>query len=210
MLAFALPSDDSVESPSTYLWTLFFLASHYSQLGQHATALSTLDAALAHTPSLPDLHMLRARILKRAGDPVAAAASMEHARSLDEQDRFLNSKAAKYAIRAGETDQGERLVGMFTRAGGPSPLEDLVDMQCLWFLQEQGDAFLAKEDLGRALRRYHQIFDVSTGFLTPRRLRACPTERLVFSAQAFQEMEEDQYDFHAYCMRKQTLNAYIE
>lgn len=23
-------------------------------------------------------------------------------------------------------------------------------------------------------------------------------------------MEEDQYDFHAYCMRKQTLNAYIE
>ncbi|KWU43445.1 N-terminal acetyltransferase A, auxiliary subunit [Rhodotorula sp. JG-1b] len=178
--------DETVESPSTYLWTLFFLASHYSQLGQHSVALATLQLALSHTPSLPDLHMLRARILKRAGDPVAAAAAMEHARSLDGQDRFLNSKAAKYAIRRGETDEAERLVGMFTRAGGPSPLEDLVDMQCLWFLQEQGDAFLAKNDLGRALRRYHQIFD------------------------AFQEMDEDQYDFHAYCLRKQTLNAYID
>ncbi|GAA6015450.1 hypothetical protein JCM8202_002475 [Rhodotorula sphaerocarpa] len=178
--------DEAVESPSTYLWTLFFLSSHYSQLGHQTRALETLDTALAHTPSLPDLHMLRARILKRAGDPVGAAAAMEHARSLDGQDRFLNSKAAKYAIRMGETDESERLVGMFTRAGGPSPLEDLVDMQCLWFLQEQGDAFLAKEDYGRALRRYHQIFD------------------------AFQEMEEDQYDFHAYCMRKQTLNAYID
>lgn len=29
-------------------------------------------------------------------------------------------------------------------------------------------------------------------------------------SQAFQEMDEDQYDFHAYCLRKQTLNAYIE
>lgn len=154
-------ADDTVESPSTYLWTLFFLASHYSQLGHHSVALATLQLALAHTPSLPDLHMLRARILKRAGDPVAAAAAMEHARSLDGQDRFLNSKAAKYAIRTGETDEAERLVGKFTRAGGPTPLEDLVDMQCLWFLQEEGDAFLAKDDLGRALRRYHQIFDVS-------------------------------------------------
>lgn len=43
----------------------------------------------------------------------------------------------------------------------PSPFEDLVEMQCLWFIQEEGDAYAAKEDWGRALRRYHQILDVS-------------------------------------------------
>lgn len=44
----------------------------------------------------------------------------------------------------------------------PSPFEDLVEMQCLWFIQEEGDAYAAKEDWARALRRYHQILDVSS------------------------------------------------
>ncbi|GAA6049964.1 hypothetical protein JCM3770_007071 [Rhodotorula araucariae] len=181
-----LGDDDTVESPSTYLWTLYFLASHHSSLGAHSTALSVLSLALAHTPSLPELHTLRARILKRAGDAAGAARAMEHARSLDGQDRFLNSKAAKYAIRNGEMDRAEKTVGLFTRKDAPSPFEDLVEMQCLWFLQEEGDAYAAREDWGRALRRYHQILDT------------------------FHDIEEDQYDFHTYCMRKYTLKAYIE
>ncbi|BGP42870.1 hypothetical protein JCM10449v2_006882 [Rhodotorula kratochvilovae] len=178
--------DETVESPSTYLWTLYFLASHHSSLGAHSTALSILALALAHTPSLPELHTLRARILKRAGDAVGAARAMEHARSLDGQDRFLNSKAAKYAIRNGEMDRAEKTVGLFTRKDAPSPFEDLVEMQCLWFLQEEGDAYAAREDWGRALRRYHQILDT------------------------FHDIQEDQYDFHTYCMRKYTLKAYVE
>ncbi|GAA5824891.1 hypothetical protein JCM11251_005383 [Rhodosporidiobolus azoricus] len=182
--------DDSVDSPSTYLWTLYFLASHHSHplnpSSSQSLALSTLSIASTHTPSLPELLILRARILKRSGDPVGAATAMEEARELDGQDRFLNSKAAKYAIRKGDCAGAEKTVGLFTKKDAPSPLEDLVEMQCLWFLQEEGDAYVAKEDWGRALKRYHQIYDI------------------------FQEIEEDQYDFHAYCMRKQTLNAYIE
>ncbi|BGP19463.1 hypothetical protein JCM10213v2_007558 [Rhodosporidiobolus nylandii] len=182
--------DDSLDSPSTYLWTLYFLASHHSHplnpASSQTLALETLAIAEQHTPSLPELSMLRARIHKRAGDPVAAAAAMEHARSLDGQDRFLNSKAAKYAIRAGDCEGAEKTVGLFTKKDAPSPLEDLVEMQCLWFLQEEGDAYAQKEDYGRALRRYHQIYDI------------------------FQEVEEDQYDFHSYCMRKSTFKAYIE
>ncbi|BGO94951.1 hypothetical protein NBRC10512_000630 [Rhodotorula toruloides] len=178
--------DDTADSPSTYLWTLYFLASHYSQLSQPSLALSTLSLALSHTPSLPELHTLRARILKRAGDAVGAAQAMEDARKLDGQDRFLNCKAAKYRIRNGEMEEAEKVAGLFTRKDAPSPFEDLVEMQCLWFIQEEGDAYAAKEDWARALRRYHQILDI------------------------FQEVEEDQYDFHAYCMRKYTLNAYVE
>ncbi|GAA5995509.1 peptide alpha-N-acetyltransferase complex A subunit NAT1 [Rhodotorula paludigena] len=178
--------DDSVESPSTYLWTLYFLASHYSHLSQPSAALSTLSLALAHTPSLPELHTLRARILKRAGDSAAAAHAMEDARRLDGQDRFLNSKAAKYRIRNGECEEAEKVVGLFTRKDAPSPFEDLVEMQCLWFIHEEGDAYAANEDWGRALRRYHQMLDI------------------------FEDIEHDQYDFHSYCMRKQTVKAYIE
>ncbi|GAA5902731.1 hypothetical protein JCM6882_004052 [Rhodosporidiobolus microsporus] len=182
--------DDSLDSPSTYLWTLYFLSSHHSHplnpSSSQPLALSTLALASSHTPSLPELLTLKARILKRSGDDQGAAKAMEEARELDGQDRFLNSKAAKYAIRAGEWERAEKTVGLFTKKDAPSPLEDLVEMQCLWFLQEEGDAFVRSEDWGKALKRYHQIYDT------------------------FQEIEEDQYDFHAYCMRKSTLNAYIE
>ncbi|GAA5880949.1 hypothetical protein JCM16303_005185 [Sporobolomyces ruberrimus] len=59
-------------------------------------------------------------------------------------------------------------------------------MQCLWILVEEGEYFSKQQNNGKALRRFHQILDT------------------------FQDIEEDQYDFHAYCMRKSTLRAYIQ
>jgi len=46
---------------------------------------------------------------------------MEDARLLDGQDRFLNSKAAKYAIRNGEMERAEKTIGLFTRVRLLSP-----------------------------------------------------------------------------------------
>ncbi|GAA5899701.1 peptide alpha-N-acetyltransferase complex A subunit NAT1 [Sporobolomyces salmoneus] len=178
--------DDSIESPSTYLWTLYFLSSHYSSISNHSLALETLAKAEAHTPSLPELPMLRARILKRAGDLEAAANAMEEARALDGQDRGLNCKSVKYLIRAGRVEEAEKIAGLFTKKDAPSPLEDLVEMQCLWILIEEGNLYLKQGNHGKALRRFHQILDT------------------------FQDIEEDQYDFHAYCIRKSTLLAYIQ
>lgn len=59
--------------------------------------------------------MARARVLKRAGDPMGAAHAMEEARLLDGQDRFLNGKAAKYWLRAGDVKKAEELLAMFTK-----------------------------------------------------------------------------------------------
>ncbi len=70
---------------------------------------------MEHTPTLPELYMAKAMILKRAGDPMGAAQAMEEARSLDGQDRFLNCKAAKYWLRAGEVKTAEDLVSLFTK-----------------------------------------------------------------------------------------------
>lgn len=66
--------------------------------------------------------MARARVLKRAGDPLGAAQSMEEARLLDLQDRFLNGKAAKYWLRAGEVKKAEELLVLFTKVrSAPTP-----------------------------------------------------------------------------------------
>ena len=109
--------EDTVEASSAYLWTLFFLAQHHSSLGASSqpAALAILALAESHTPSLPELSMLKARILKRGGDTIGAMRSMGEARALDGQDRFLNSKDAKYLLRADRVSEAEAVVGLFTK-----------------------------------------------------------------------------------------------
>jgi hypothetical protein len=107
-------ADPDVE-PTTYLWTLYFLAQHYSYLSQHTKSLSLLDIAMKHTPTLPELHMFKARVLKRNGDYYGAARCLNDARLLDGQDRFLNTKCGKYMLRAGMVDEANTIFGMFTK-----------------------------------------------------------------------------------------------
>ncbi|PCH44761.1 N-terminal acetyltransferase A auxiliary subunit [Wolfiporia cocos MD-104 SS10] len=182
----AVPSGAADAEPTTYLWTLYFLAQHYSYLSQHTRALELLETALAHTPTLPELLMFKGRVLKRSGDPHGAARCLDEARVLDLQDRFLNTKCAKYRLRVGMIDEASEILGLFTKKDAPSPGADLEDMQSLLYLTEEADAYLRKGNLGMALKRYTAIQKV------------------------FDELEDDQFDFHGYSLRKFTLNVYID
>lgn len=110
---------DSVAPPTALLWAYYFLALHLSHPSHpnpsHARSLELLEKANQHTPTLPEIYMAKARVLKRAGDPFGAAQMMEEARSLDGQDRFLNGKAAKYWLRAGEVKKATELLALFTK-----------------------------------------------------------------------------------------------
>lgn len=108
------PPPDS-GAPTTYLWTLYFLAQHHSHLGQHIRSIALLDEAISHTPTLPELHTCKARVLKRAGDPFQAARSLNDARLLDLQDRFLNTKCGKYRLRGGFPEEAQEVFGLFTK-----------------------------------------------------------------------------------------------
>ncbi|KAA1473007.1 N-terminal acetyltransferase A, auxiliary subunit [Dentipellis sp. KUC8613] len=174
------------EAPTTYLWTLYFLAQHHSARGAHAQALELLDVALTHTPTLPELRTFRGRVLKRAGDPYGAARALDAARLLDGQDRFLNTKSAKYRLRAGEIEEAQEVFGMFTKKDAPSPGADLEDMQSLLYLTEEGDAHRRNGKLNLALKKYHAVQKV------------------------FAEIEDDQFDFHGYSIRKFIVNSYID
>lgn len=179
------PSADGTDPPTSYLWSLYYLAQHYSLMGDTTKALHYIDAAISHSSTLPELHMVRARVLKRAGDLLGASAAMTDARLLDGQDRFLNSKAAKYLLRTNDTEEAERIVGLFTKPDAPSPTYDLNEMQALWYLAEEAEAFLRSSNYAMALKRLSQLDKV------------------------FQEFWDDQLDFHSYCMRKMTLRSYV-
>ncbi|KAJ6631099.1 NMDA receptor-regulated protein 1-domain-containing protein [Mycena sp. CBHHK59/15] len=180
------PSSSSAETePTTYLWTLYFLAQNHSYLGRHPLALEMLDAALAHTPTLPELHMFKGRVLKRAGDLLGGARCLEDARFLDGQDRFLNTKSAKYRLRAGMVEEASALLGLFTKKDAASPGADLEDMQSLFYLVEEADAHNRNGNFGPALKKYMAVKKV------------------------FDEVEDDQYDFHGYSLRKFIINIYL-
>jgi hypothetical protein len=67
--------------------------------------------------------MVRARALKRAGDPYGAAKAMDAARLLDGQDRFINTKTGKYLLRAGMPEMAETIFSLFTKVRAPHGID---------------------------------------------------------------------------------------
>ncbi|TQS38300.1 hypothetical protein Golomagni_01199 [Golovinomyces magnicellulatus] len=167
----------------------YYLAQHFNyHLSRDLDkAMEYVEQAIKLDPQNVDLHMTQARILKHYGDIQRASEVMEHARTLDERDRHINTKAAKYQLRNNESEKAVKTMGLFTRAetvGGP--IADLHEMQCMWFLIEDGESFARQGKIGLALKRFktiHEIFDV---------------------------WYEDQFDFHSFSLRKGQIRAYVD
>ncbi|CAH7666136.1 NMDA receptor-regulated protein 1-domain-containing protein [Phakopsora pachyrhizi] len=196
----SLSTTSNLEPPSTLVWALHFLSQLYSSRRFNMTekALEVTQKAISHTPSLPDLYISLSRIYKRQGSFQKAAEAMRAARDLDGQDRYLNSKCAKYVLQSigSETPNEELrikllqesrgLIELFTRNDAPDPVSDLLDMQAVWYLMAEANVALRISDWGIALKRLHQVVEI------------------------FRQWEEDQYDFHTYCIRKSTFQAYTD
>jgi len=58
-------SESSQKEPaSALLWAYYYLAQHYDYLGNTEKALSYIDAAIEHTPTLIELFVTKGRIYK--------------------------------------------------------------------------------------------------------------------------------------------------
>ncbi|KAJ5814977.1 hypothetical protein N7474_006754 [Penicillium riverlandense] len=167
----------------------YFLAQHYNYYLSRdlPKAMEYVDKAIELSPKAVEYQMTKARIWKHYGNPEKAAEEMEKARLLDDRDRYINSKAAKYQLRNNENDKALDNMSKFTRnetVGGP--LGDLHEMQCVWFLTEDGEAFLRQKKLGLALKRFHSVYNI------------------------FETWQEDQFDFHSFSLRKGMIRAYVD
>ncbi|KAJ5972168.1 uncharacterized protein N7479_002086 [Penicillium vulpinum] len=169
--------------------TYYFLAQHYNyHLSRNLPkAMEYVEKAIELSPKAVEYQMTKARIWKHYGNPEKAAEEMEKARMLDEKDRHINTKAAKYVLRNNDNEKGLELMSKFTRnetVGGT--LGDLHEMQCTWFLTEDAEAFLRQKKLGLALKRFHSVYNI------------------------FDTWQEDQFDFHGFSLRKGMIRAYVD
>jgi N-alpha-acetyltransferase 15/16, NatA auxiliary subunit len=136
------------------VWLRLYLAQHARYKGdmrgavEHVVAAEACDAAAG---ALVEVFCTKADVLAAAGDPEGAARAADIARQLDLQDRYVNSMAAKYMFRNGETAPAKATALLFTRSADPATHGapgDLFDMQVMWYELESGRAHLKLGDLG--------------------------------------------------------------
>ncbi|KOB67335.1 N-alpha-acetyltransferase 16, NatA auxiliary subunit [Operophtera brumata] len=131
--AFSSDPSEEKQPASALLWVFYYAAQHFDHKGQTDKALFYIDAAIEHTPTLIELFIVKGRIFKHAGDPVSAYQWLEEAQAMDTADRYVNSKCARYMLRAGHVTRAEEMCAKFTREGN-------VKMRAVHAVSEARDA----------------------------------------------------------------------
>lgn len=171
------------KEPQTLSWVLLYLAQHYDLMGDSEAALRYVDGAARHTPTIIECYSIKARLLKHMGCPEGAALMADRARMMDLSDRYLNSMAAKALLTADSIELAERTAALFTKDS--DTLSALADMQHMWLEVARGWAYQRRGQLGPALKNFLAV------------------------DKSFADIQEDQFDFHSYCIRKMTLRSYM-
>ncbi|KAJ1920547.1 hypothetical protein H4219_001246 [Mycoemilia scoparia] len=180
----SVPNSQNKEEPSCRYWAEYYLSQHYDFVGEHDLALKIIAGLIESSDPSTELLMAKAKILKHIGNLSGAKDVMNEARKLDLSDRFVNNKTAKYMARNGDLEDAENTITMFVRNDAANKLQELVDMQCCWYLYEVAQAHHRQGSLGLALKYYHQIEKI------------------------YNDMYDDQFDFHLYVLRKCTFRSY--
>lgn len=200
--------------PTVFVWANYFLSQHYLYLGDTTKAMAYVDAALKHSPTLVELYMLKARVTKHLGHYKEAADIMQESRSLDLQDRFINSKTTKYLLRANEVDEAIDCISLFTKLDedAVNGLKDLHTMQANWVLVESAEAYtrLYKEQLEKLAELPADSDEVSEVQDLADMYRGLALKRFMAVEKVFKVFNNDQFDFHSYCMRRGTPRDYID
>mmetsp|Transcript_2204 Transcript_2204/g.4222 ORF Transcript_2204/g.4222 Transcript_2204/m.4222 type:complete len:950 (-) Transcript_2204:232-3081(-) len=179
------PNDSIQRPPSVLLWAWYLRSILHEQSAEYAKGITLINKCIDHTPTGVDFYELKARLLEAGGDIQRAADVIDSGRDLDHQDRYINNQTTKTLLRAGREDEARKRISMFTRHEG-NPEQNLYDMQCAWYELELADSLARKGKLGMSLRKYTAVI------------------------KHYEDFHEDQFDFHAYCVRKVTLRSYCD
>jgi tetratricopeptide (TPR) repeat protein len=184
--------DSEKEPPTTLLWLLCYLALHFNERGQFERALDYLrEGHDEHTPTMHELYMIKANVLKHTGALAEASAQLEYVRKLDTADRFLNTKSVKYLLAANQPEEATAVVQLFTKDNDDfDPAEKgqsyLDYMQAMWWESRLAACYDRLGRLDEALSVHCIILGHFKGII------------------------EDQFDFHSYVLRKMTIRAYTQ
>jgi peptide alpha-N-acetyltransferase len=204
------PNNTIEHPPSALLWAWYLRAILHGQAAEYADGITLINKCIDHTPTGVDFYELKANLLEAGGDIQQAAEVVDAGRDLDHQDRYINNQTTKTLLRAGREEDAKKIISMFAIHEG-DPEQNLYDMQCTWFELELADSCRRKGQLGRSLRKYSKLTAEMNLETTCFVLTIIRTIRQSVSViKHYEDYHEDQFDFHAYCVRKVTLRTYCE
>ena len=150
-------SDSTSKEAQAAVWLHLYLAQHAAEARSMREAVEHIKTAesselLGATGGALDVYSAKADILAAAGDAPGAAAAAECARLLDLKDRYVNSMAAKFYFRAGETERAMSTAQLFA-VDFDGNANNLNEMQVIWYELEAGRAHAAKRNLGMVRHR---------------------------------------------------------
>jgi len=181
---FSERDEQNSEGPGTIIWAMYCYGMLLDEFNEPANALVIVDEALAMAPTCIDHIMLRARVYKHQANYIEAYKWMEEARKLDNADRFLNTRCVRYAHRAGNFQNAEWALRIFLRRA--EGVECLEDLQVVWYTSAHANGFAYHNMYLDALRECERMFHV------------------------YQNVWNDQFDFHHYALRKATCVTYLK
>lgn len=199
--------------PTVFVWTNYFLAQHYLYLKKYQEAYDYIQRAIEHSPTLVELYIVKARVVKHMNKLEEASEIMEQGRQLDLQDRFINTKTAKYNLRANKIDQAVDLVTLFTKLdeNAVNGLKDFHTLQANWVLIESAESYdrlyHAKLQEIQSLLEESEIIDAYDWADV---YRGLALKRFNAVVKIFRTFSLDQFDFHSYCMRRGTPRDYLD
>lgn len=173
------------QDPLQECFILKWLAEVYDLQEQYAKAEEAINLAIEHTPTMTELWLVKGRILKNLGDLEGARDAVRESKELDEGDRFLNYKTAKYTMRL-------KLV------------EEANETMLRWSTYHDGDGLNSHEyqntmysyETAMAYLRQGQLIDAFKYFnIIERNVKV---------------QYEDAYDFHIYTVRKFNFRTFCE
>lgn len=179
------PDDEEEQDPTVQFWLYYFISQHHFRMQDIDKAFEWVAKAIAHTPTVLELYIHKAKIMQFAGNRKQAMELTEEARRLDLADRYLNAHASKYIFKVDDTKRAEDTMRMFSREDDNGVI-NVHEMQTMWYEIHCGKANYRKGDLRNSLKQFSYLE------------KHCET------------MMEDCYDFHYYSFRKGTINHYIQ
>ena len=169
------------------LSTIIFKAKYSAFVQNFDDALVLIDSAIESHPDNIDLVMLKGHIQKKMTNTTEAIVTISGIKNSIANDKFSVSKLAKYNIRYGSISEAQEIMGKFIqKPNQKEKMADLHEMQAGWYLIEMGDRLSKEGSFLNAACFYRKI-------------------ELIFD-----EINDDQLDFHSYSLRKMSFVEYMK
>ncbi|PPS94787.1 N-terminal acetyltransferase A auxiliary subunit with TPR repeat [Cryptosporidium hominis] len=190
------------EADKDELITLYLIYSqHLDCIGLSLEGLNYIEKALKLDDKKPDAFNIKRRLLKHLYRFDEATNAINHARLMDINDRYLNTRTICACLENGDFNEAKELLKKYiTRISDqskskesevvPSNETEIKNLQMIWYEKR---VVRSLELFDSSIDGYVMTFDHYLRLLD-----------------SMEIMKTDQYDYHLYCLRKMTLCRYLD